>query len=199
MAKVDLDIRGAPFPASRRRGRHRPCHRAPSCATKSARSANASRFCSTGWSSSVITNSRPARSAPALATTLRSRASGLHRHLGRPDEIGRAVDRDRGAPGWRRSSPRCRTRKGSQRSRWTRPAFADRLAKRARFAELRQRTAPAPSSALPVAHRSKPLAVSPVKSMKRRIAASSAGSGSPVHSSMKNFLNSSAIAQPRPG
>ena len=35
--------------------------------------------------------------------------------------------------------------------------------------------------------------------MKSRIAFSSAGSGSPVHSSMKNFLNSSAIAQPLAG
>ena len=50
-----------------------------------------------------------------------------------------------------------------------------------------------------LAHRSSCSAVSAVKVMKRRMAASSAGSGWPVHSSMKNFLNSRAMAQARNG
>ena len=69
----------------------------------------------------------------------------------------------------------------------------------------------APPSTVPVGERlglglrpghqrlSSPLATPAICVMKSRIAFNSAGSGSPVHSSMKNFLNSSAIAQPWPG
>ena len=46
---------------------------------------------------------------------------------------------------------------------------------------------------------SKPAATFETWVIRRRIESSSAGSGSPLHSSMKNFLNSSAIAQPVPG
>ena len=48
-------------------------------------------------------------------------------------------------------------------------------------------------------HFSRARAVSAHIVMNRRIASSSSRAGSPVHSSMKNFLNSIAIAQPLPG
>ena len=86
--------------------------------------------------------------------------------------------------------------KGSQRSMMHPPLPPDRLAQCAALAELgiewRRRLAQ-----WDPAHSSSSRHLLAVKAMNRRIAASSAWSGSPLHSSMKNFLNSSAIAQPR--
>ena len=81
-----------------------------------------------------------------------------------------------------------------------RPAMrADQLTKRTALAEFGGERHGGQSEARAAAHAIRSRAVSAVKAMKRRIASSSAGSGSPLHSSMKNFLNSSAIAQPWSG
>ncbi len=79
------------------------------------------------------------------------------------------------------------------------PVLPDRLPKRASCAIIGDERFRRERDARWRAHSIRSRAVAAVKAIKRRIASSSAESGSPLHSSMKNFLNSSAIAHPRIG
>ncbi len=119
--------------------------------------------------------------------------------LAGPDQVGGAVDRDPAGQAGLLLVAAVEDQEGQPPIDMRAPVGSDLLAKSTRLAELgleRRRRGPKTGA---TAHPSRSSATVAVKATKRRMASSSAGSGSPVHSFMKNFLNSRAIAQPRPG